>query len=306
MDQLNILITGVNGFVGSFLAAELVKKGHTVIGVGRRDECSIRGIKYVKWDVLDENFDENILSTLFEGVDVVVHLAALTTHDEIVNNKNKALIMNFLGTKNVLDRFNKSTSTKKFIYSSTGKVYGKSYRLPILETDAASPINILGKSKLITEKLVDFYDEGDKTFIILRIFNVYGPGQKDNFLIPTILNQLNKSDEITLGDTEAKRDYTYITDVIDAMVLAIEKDAPNNFSTFNVCSQKGTSAGEIVSIIGSLTKKDIKINVDKQRFRNDEESIEYGSFEKIKKELGWEPKNSLMEGLKKTLEVWRF
>lgn len=269
---MRILITGINGFIGQHLARALISKGHFVVGSG---------------DVLDKKIVEKAI----EGVDVVVHLAALTSHKDIVENKFETLEVNFLGTKNVLDAFLKSKSAKKFIYSSTGKVYGNVKFLPITEEHPTLPINALGKSKLITEKLIDFYANNEKAFIIFRIFNVFGPGQKDNFLVPTILKQIKKSNKITLGDIKAKRDYIYIDDLINAFVLAVEKDIDSGLSIFNICSGKGISAKEIVSEISKATNAPIEININPALFRKDEEDVEYGSYEKAKQILGWRPKH---------------
>ena len=209
---MKILITGINGFIGQHLASELLKKGHYVIGLSRGNKCSIKSIsKYFSGSVLDKE----LVTRAIKNVDVVVHLAALTAHKDIVDNRFKTLETNFLGTQNILNVFSKSKTTKNFLYASTGKVYGNIVKLPITETHPTNPLNILGKSKLITEKLIDFYalatlSTSKKEFVIFRTFNVYGPGQGKNFLIPTIINQLSlNKKEITLGDIDAKRDYEY-------------------------------------------------------------------------------------------------
>ena len=294
---MNILITGVNGFIGRSLAMNLQQQGYKVTGLGRDNDCSIKGITYIKGDVLDRA----IIQKAMDGIDVVIHLAGLTAHKDIVDNKYQSLETNFIGTKNVLDAFITSPSAKKFIWSSTGKVYGKIQSLPITEEHPTNPLNVLGQSKLITEQLIRFYANQSKSFVIFRIFNVYGPGQKNNFLIPTILNQI-ENEAVTLGDIKAKRDYTYIEDVIKAFGLAIEKEVVAGLSIFNICSNLGISAGEIVQAIGQSLNRQINISVNNQLFRTDEMDLEYGSYQKIKLALNWEPRHSLLEGLKKTLQ----
>jgi nucleoside-diphosphate-sugar epimerase len=299
---MKILITGVDGFIGHRLADLLISNNNYVVGLGRRDECSVKNIHaYFSGDILDEKLVEKAVS----GVDAIIHLASLTSYNDIIYDKFKTLEINLFGTKNVLNAFVKSKSAKKFIYSSSGKVYGDVKHLPISDEQIPNPLNILGKSKLITEKLIDFYSTGQKEFIIFRIFNVYGPGQQINFLIPTILSQVKESENdvktITLGNIKAKRDYVFIDDVVDAFVLAIEKNLDPGLSIFNICSGKGISAQEIVSIIENLMNIQINIKTKSFLIRNDETDIEYGSFEKAKKILGWYPKYSFRDGIKKVL-----
>lgn len=301
---MKILITGINGFIGQYLAKELIERGHFVSGIGREKKCKVKSVnKYYSGSVLDQKFIKKIVSTN----EIIVHLAALTTHEDIIVNKFETLQTNFAGTQNVLDAFSRSKITKKFIYSSTGKVYGKIINLPISEDHPTNPLNILGKSKLITEKLIDFYaaaslSTSKKEFIIFRIFNIYGLKQKNNFIIPTIISQLKaKDNSITLGDIEAKRDYVYIDDLIMAFVLAIENKSTKDISIFNICTGVGTSAAQIVKIIEKIIAKKIFIKKNKALLRSDEMKNEYGSFEKIKKAFGWQAKYTLEQGLKKII-----
>ncbi len=279
---MRILITGINGFIGQHLARTLAQRGHKVSGLG-----------HYKGGVLDRT----IVGRSIRDAQVVVHLAALTQHKDIVDNRFETLDVNLRGTKNILDAFIKSKKSRKFLYASTGKVYGKIVSLPISEDHPTNPLNILGKSKLITEKLIDFYNDNKKEFIIFRIFNIYGSGQHNNFLIPTILGQLNKK-KMVLGDLEAKRDYVYIHDLINAFILAIEKKGVTGVSIYNICTGKSFSASQIVRKISKIKGVDIKAKNNPTLIRKDEEKDEYGSFEKAKNTFGWEPKKSIEEGLK--------
>ena len=296
---MKVLITGINGFIGQHLARTLIEKNYSVVGVGRSLKCFSPKIEYYSGSVLDKK----IILRAIKNADAVVHLAALTSHQDIVDNQFETLEINFLGTKNLLDAFVVTNSAQKFLYASTGKVYGKVENLPITEKHLTMPLNILGKAKFITERLIDFYSNSKKEFIILRIFNVYGPGQKDNFLIPTILNQLgSKTKEIILGDIEAERDYVYIDDVINSFVLALERKKIEGLSIYNICSGIGTSAAQIIRMISNLKKTMIDVKINPSLQRKDEMEVEYGSFELARKELKWIPKITLAEGLHKLLK----
>ncbi len=296
---MKILITGVNGFIGQHLAKKLLEKGHFVTGIGRSKKCKVHNIKaYYEGSVLDEK----LLESAIKNADATVHLAAITSHKNIVDKKSKTLATNLLGTKNVLDVFLKSKTAKKFLYASTGKVYGKIVYLPITENHPTNPLNILGESKLETEKLIRSCNKDKKEFIIFRIFNVYGPEQNENFLIPTILKQLsNGKKEIVLGDIETKRDYIYIDDLINAFVLAIEGKGSPGISIYNICTGEGSSALKIVNLISKIKGIKVKIKVNSNLIRKDESQEEYGSFELAKRQLGWEPKINIEEGLKRLI-----
>ncbi len=283
---MRILITGINGFIGTHLAKALIQRGHIVSGLGH-DEGGV--------------LDHRIVERAIRGAEVVVHLAALTQHKDIEENKFEALETNLQGTKNILDAFSKSKKARKFLYSSTGKVYGKIVHLPISEDHPTNPQNTLGKSKLITEKLIDFYVNDQKEFIIFRIFNVYGPGQRESFLIPTVLKQLEKGKGLVLGDIKTKRDYVYIDDLVDSFVKAIEHTGVKSLSIYNICTGKSFSARQIVKLIEKIKGEKIKVKSMFSKVRHDEEKDEYGSYEKTKKTFGWEPKVYIEQGLRKLI-----
>lgn len=298
-EHMKIVITGINGFIGQHLAESLLTKGHKVIGLGRSKTSAVPNVtKYYTGSVLNK---KSVIKAV-EDADAVVHLAALTAHSDIIDNRFATLEINLEGTKNVLEAFAKSKNAKKFLYTSTGKVYGTIKKLPITEDHPTQPLNILGKSKLIAEQLIDFYNDNKKSYIIFRVFNIYGPKQKKNFLVPTILAQLDKK-EITLGDIEAKRDYVYISDFIDAIILALEKENTHGLTIYNICSGIGTSASEIVKIISKFYGKEIQVKSSRALFRTDEMDLEYGTHVKAQEQLGWNPKVSLREGLKRLLEI---
>ncbi len=300
---MNVLITGVNGFIGKNLSLYLLSKGYSLFGFDISKNCIVSGLdSYISGSVLD--FEK--IQSAMQGMDIVVHLAAITNHNDIINNKFKSLDLNLRGTINTIKAFNNSKIAKKFIFGSTGKVYGLVNNSPIEEGCCARPLNILGKSKLITEQIIDFYSCADKDYTILRMFQVYGSDQSDNFLIPTIFNQLDNiessNQEITLGDIKAKRDYVHIDDVCNAFLKVVKSEnLVNNVNIFNICTGVPSSAENIVSIIEKIGKIDINIRTDKKLLRNDEMNVEFGSNGKAKKMLNWNPKVSLYMGIERII-----
>ena len=301
--KMNIFISGINGFIGRNLATYLMKVGHEVTGIDLSSNCLLNEVpEYHIGSVLDDK----LLNKVTNNVDVVIHLAALTAHSDIVNDKFRALDINLRGTQNILKAFNNSERAHKFIYSSTGKVYGKVEQVPLSERSPTRPLNILGKSKFITEQLIDFYSNDEKDFKIFRMFQVYGPRQQDNFLIPTILSQINsvsgKRRQITLGDIKAKRDYVYVDDVVNAFVKAIDLREKTELNTLNICSGRPSNAEDIVEIISAILDIEVDIKVDRQLLRADEVDVEYGSYDKAQKFLGWSPQFTLEQGLESTIK----
>ena len=289
-----VIISGINGFIGKALASRLIKKKYHVSGLGTHGQCSIQGVSYKKCDVLDKN-------TLLESTknhDVYIHLAAITAHNNIVNHPIKTLQINWQGTNNMLESFTQNNG-KHFIYASTGKVYGKFDSLPIRENHPPKPLNILGKSKYICERLIDFFYTIDpsRQYSILRIFNIYGESQKDSFLVPTIINQL-ESGTVNLGDIKAKRDYLYRDDLIGAFLRIMEHEK-NKIDVYNVGSGKAHSAEEIANILGKIAGKKLVINANMEKYRKDELDVEYCSNKKLST-LGWKQTFTLEEGLRKT------
>ena len=160
---MDILITGVNGFLGINIAEMLAKSGHRVVGLGKKNFSKLEFLyAYHSVSVLDQES----LNLIVKEVDCVIHLAAITAHADIIDNKYETLDINLNGTRNILNAFKSSIRAKKFIYASSGKVYGNIKELPLTEESDTSPINILGKSKLIAEKLIDFYSDKDKSYLV--------------------------------------------------------------------------------------------------------------------------------------------
>ncbi len=298
MQKIKVVITGGAGFLGRYLCKNLLESGADVISLDRT-ESKVDGAQNYVADVLDLKSIEKYISQS----DVVIHLAALTAHEDIVGDPYRALEISVQGTKNVLDAFIGSAA-KQFIFPSTGKIYGKPQYLPYDEQHPLNPSTPLGKSKRITELLIDFYStNSEKSFSILRIFNVYGPCQKENFLMPTILKQLeNQKSLIILGDVQAKRDYIFIDDVVKAFIIVMQNN-PKGLNVFNVGTGKSYSAKEIVGTIEKILNRKIEIKVDPARFRKDEFADERADIAKIAT-MGWKPDFDIFEGLKQTVQAY--
>lgn len=298
---MKILVTGANGFIGRNLKSILQPKAE-VIGIGHSDN-QVASAGYKKIDVLDATAVEELFREY--RFDKVIHLAAVTFHDDIVNRKKYSLDTSLRGTENILSAFNRYCSGGTFLYSSTGKVYGGGITQPINENTPANPTNTLGKLKKMTEELIGYYadDNPGHKFSILRMFNIYGWQQRPTFVIPYIMQQLKEGNTLTLGNVDDARDYINIRDLIDCIskVLFNSEQQGKQLDFYNVGSGDPHSVRDILEIISRLTGRQLEIKIDSNRLRHDETSIEYADISKIKKTFGWNPQISLEQGIREIL-----
>lgn len=296
---MQILITGAGGFIGRKLIQTLQKNPEFNIFALSIENVEIPGVTYYQCDILDAEAVEKVFSE--NRFDCVIHLAAITAHSEIVDNRMKTFEINIRGTINLLNSFNKYCQGAQFIYSSTGKVYGKTNEMPISEKALVNPTNILGRTKRITEEVIEFYAQPDNKYLIFRIFNIYGEGQRSNFVVPTILAQLNK-EEIELGSLKDLRDYLYVGDLMDAFLACITSpDKFENVDHVNIGSGEPACVADILREIEKLTGRKLNVKVNQEKLRRDETPVEFCDHGKITSLTGWTPKHSLAEGIECTL-----
>ncbi len=292
---MKILITGITGFIGKYLAKYLNSKGHEIFGVDKEEKAVEGAIKVTAADILDKEKMKEVC----KEIDVVIHLAAIAFVPDAAEHERLAYDVNVTGTKNLVEAFEESDANK-FIFASTSKVYGTPEYLPIDENHPTKPTGPYGSTKLEAEQVIEeTAPNSGKQYIILRQFNIYGPGQDRSFLIPSIIEQVKEKEEISLGNTSVKRDYTYIGDLAECYSILLEKDMPS-LSLMNVGSGENHSVQEVVDVVSSILGKEVKVNVDENKVRKND-SDEVASVEKVKG-LGWEHITEFEEGLRKTVE----
>lgn len=303
---MKVLITGANGFIGSNLIRKLQNEPDMEIHTISRTPFGMdAAVVSHCCDILDRQG----IFEIFEGqsFDVVVHLAALTAHEEIINNKNLSLGINLQGTENIVSAFNQFCTNAAFFYASSGKVYGRTNEMPITEEAIERPTTILGKGKYITERILDFHaDAAGNKYVVMRIFNVYGGDQKENFIVPTLLKQLSKGNRLELGNIYDKRDYLYIDDLVTAIEsLIYNRQKLSLFEIVNVGSGVPVSVEDMIEELKSILKlPELTVTVSQERMRHDETAVEYCSTKKIHELTGWERKFDLRAGLTETCRRW--
>lgn len=276
-----ILVTGGSGFIGKHLIKKICSGQHEVIGVN-----SLAG------DVADKNTWSNI-----EPTDVLVHLASNTYVPDSWKDPNIFFRTNFHGTVCALD-YCRQHGTKLVYLSSY--LYGNPSKLPILESAPLVATNPYALSKKLAEEVCRFYaDSYGVKIIILRPFNVYGSGQSDRFLIPSLINQVRSQNTIIVQDLEPRRDYIYVDDLVDAIIKAMEIQL--DFDVFNIGSGVSYSVAELIRIIQSIQGSSASVKVDGER-RVGEVMNTQADISKALEILDWAPNYSITAGLSRLIK----
>jgi len=280
-----VLVTGGGGFIGSHLVAHLQRLGKAVVAPSRRDG----------FDVLTSEFPLN-------DIDHVFHLAAETGVVESWEDPVSFHHVNAHGTVRLLEQCRHRKCSITYI---SGYVYGRTRKLPIGESDHVEASNPYAFSKFIAEEACRFYARVfGLPVAILRPFNVYGPGQSDRFLLPYIARQVldPKCTMIQVLDLAPRRDYVYISDVIEAAIAAI---AAKPGEIFNVGSGTSYSVEDVIKI--TLAAADIQkpYGCPDRKVRANEIDDVVADISAIQNSLGWTPAVSFEAGLKKLIESMR-
>lgn len=279
-----ILVTGHDGFIGQKLVKELESNDNEVVGFDYRDGIDIRN-----WDQIRE----------FKDIDVIYHLAAITFVPYSFENPRETYEVNVLGTLNILE-LGRLMNVEKIVTMSSF-VYGRPHYLPIDEDHPLSSNNPYTGSKLVMEQLCNTYSaDFGLDCVIFRPFNIYGAGQNENFLIPSIIKQL-KEGKIELKDPEPKRDFIYVTDVIDALINAGNFKGDEKVNIFNIGYGKSYSVKEIVDKIVELHGKPVDVKYTGER-RPNEVMDTVANIDKARNKLGWNPIVDLESGLRKVMD----
>ena len=297
LNGASVLVTGATGFVGPYLVQALTKKDtHVKI-------LSI-GMDEIPSSLCAENLDivtgditkPETLDGITEGVDFVFHLAAISNVDYAVKNPVKTYDVNVRGTLNLLEEVRKN-SVQKFVYVSSSHVYGVPQYIPVDEKHRIAPREPYAASKAAAENIINGYSGAyGINAAIVRPFNIYGPGQHETFLIPSIIKQaLSGNAVMEVGNLEPTRDFTYITDVMAGFLIIAESGS----GVYNIGSGIEVKVGDIVRKIVDIINSDIEIRsvVDRQRSGGVEIPRMCADVSRLR-EIEWEPKVGLDEGLK--------
>jgi len=260
---IRALITGVNGFVGPYLAKELQSNGYLVFGCSLEKDSSINMLeKYFSCDVTNINQVRSVIE--LAKPDVIFHLAGFSSVSKSFENPDLCNKINVGGTKNILDSIKMLNISPKLICISSAEVYGQPKKNPVNERAPLQPNSPYGLSKVEQEKLISSYSNS----IIVRAFNHTGQNQPDTFVIPSFQKQVTEAkngSKIFVGNIDIIRDFSDVNDVVKAYRIISEKGVSGE--VYNVGSGKGLSLKKILENMIKKSGKDLKITVDSSKFR---------------------------------------
>jgi nucleoside-diphosphate-sugar epimerase len=278
-----VMVTGGTGFIGAAVTTALRQAGRDVIALGRSDG--------------DIASPETLERHRGKAVTSVVHCAGRTFVPDSWNDPAGFMTTNLLGTLHVLE-FCRAEGAR--LAHLSAYIYGQPEKLPIVESAPVRANNPYALSKHLAEQACRFHAEQFGVPVtILRPFNVYGPGQARQFLIPTILAQLHGV-TIEMLDLEPRRDYVFLEDLVDAILRAEMLTAPG-CRIINIGSGKSVSVAEIVAAAQAVAGTSLKV-VSRDKKRSNEIPDVVADIAAARDLLDWAPRKGLAEGLK---ECWR-
>lgn len=300
------LVTGGAGFIGSHLSEYLLKEGNEVVVLDSFDDYYTKKLQNLDYLKTHENFklikgnilDLELVKKLMVDVDYVFHHAAQAGVRISVRDPFKSNEVNVNGTLNILYAA-KENNVKKVINASSSSVYGNTPYLPMKEEHTPVPMSPYGVSKLAAEKYCEVFQEvyGIKT-ISLRYFTVYGPRQRPDMAIRIFVDRLLQDKPIVVfGDGEQTRDFTFISDVVNANILCMKTSATG---FFNIGCGNNISVNNLIKVIMETMDKNIEPIYEELQLGDAPHT--WADNKKAFEQLGWKPTISIKEGIEKFVE----
>jgi nucleoside-diphosphate-sugar epimerase len=299
------LVTGGAGFIGSNLVRGLLERGDHVrvldnFSTGSRGNLEGLDIEVIEGELRSYERVHNAV----RGVDVVYHLGALGSVPRSVQDPLTSSAVNVEGTLNVLLAA-RDEGVRRVVYSSSSSVYGTRRDLPVTEQTPPDPISPYGVAKLAAERYcVSFSRVYTLETVVLRFFNVFGPRQSPlsqyAAVVPLFVTAIGHGEPITIeGDGEQSRDFTYVTNVVDASIRAAEAEGASGH-IFNVSSGSPATVNQLADAIGRIAGKQVARQFAPPRTGDIRDS--WADIGAAREALGFEPRIDLDEGLRLTVE----
>lgn len=305
-----VLVTGADGFIGSHLTEMLIEAGAEVRALAYYNSFNSWGwledagclpkIEVVCGDVRDPHFCRELV----RGTEVVFHLAALIAIPYSYVAPDSYVDTNIRGTLNICQAA-REAGCERVIHTSTSEVYGTAQYVPIDENHPLQPQSPYSASKIAADAMaMSFHNAFGLPLTIARPFNTYGPRQSARAVIPTIITQIAAgAKSIKLGDVSPTRDFNYVLDTCRGFLALAECDAAVG-QTVNIGSNTEISVGDTLNLIRELMGNDVEFVTDSERLRPEKSEVFrlWCDNRRIRELAGFEPRYSLSEGLKETIE----
>jgi UDP-glucose 4-epimerase len=323
---VRVLVTGGAGYIGSVVAGELLQAGHEVVVFDNLSHGHRQAVPPNAELIVGDLADRAHLDEIFgsRAIASVIHLAALIEAGESMKAPETFFRNNTVNALVLLEAM-LAANVKRFVFSSTAALFGNPERTPIQEDDRVHPTNAYGESKLLVERMLAWFHQiYDLRYASLRYFNAAGASRPDQgeahqpetHLIPRILEvALGRGEHVTIFGTDyptpdgtCVRDYVHVSDLARAHVLALEalaiEKSPQSFSPliYNLGNGQGFSVREVVEVARSVTGHAIPV-VESPR-RAGDPAILIASSEKIRRELGWQPRFHDLKSIVESAWQW--
>jgi len=306
----SVLVTGAGGFIGSHLVERLVECGCQVRGLVRYNSRSDYGLledipqghKEKVAVIAGDLRDAGAVRKAVAGVDMIFHLGSLIAIPYSYIHPEEVIETNVMGTLNVMLAA-KEHGVSKVVHTSTSEVYGTALYVPIDEKHPLQGQSPYSASKIGADKIVEsFHGSFELPVTTIRPFNTYGPRQSARAVIPTIITQALTQPAVHLGAVTPTRDFTYVSDIVEAFIRIAECDDVIG-RTFNVGSSLEISIGGLAGRIMGLLGKEIEVVQHDDRLRPEKSEVQrlWADNTLAQRTFGWRPSVSLEEGLQRTI-----
>lgn len=311
-----VLVTGGLGFIGSTLAMALVRLGARVTvldsllpeyGGNLFNVQDVRGRLEVN---ISDMRDTHSLNVLVQGQEIIFHLAGQVSHGDSMRDPQLDLAVNCASSMNLVEACRRSNPGARLVYTSTRQVYGVPQKLPVTEDHPALPVDVNGINKLAAEYYHLLYHRTyDLRSTVLRLTNTYGPRQQirnnRQGFIGIFMRQALRGERLQVfGNGHQLRDFNYVDDVVNALLLAAATDACFGH-VFNLGAPMHHSVLELVRMLGELTG----VTFETVPFPDDRKLIDigdyYGDYSRFAQATQWEPTVGLQAGLARSIDFFR-
>ena len=294
-----VLVVGGTGFLGYHLIKRCLRYNMKVISISRKKPSKIFYLKKVDYKIGNLSNSQKLKKIIKSDYNFVVNFGGNIDH----NNKKRTYSSHYLGVKNLYEAL-KEKKIDKFIQIGSSSEYGKFFG-KVKETDICKPKLIYGKSKLKTTKfLINRFKKKKFPIIVLRFFQVYGPLQKKNRLIPYVIHSSLKDKRFKCSEGSQLRDFLYIDDAINSIFKIFQNKKNITGKIFNIGSGKPIKVKNLILMIKKLVKKGKPV-FGVLNLRIDESMKIYPELKKAKNLLKWKSRVSLNKGLEKSINYYR-
>jgi UDP-glucuronate 4-epimerase len=304
---MNVLVTGIAGFIGSHTGERLLKDNHNVIGIDNFDPFYSKTFKefnlqnlhsspnftFYETDIRDKQSLKDIFSN--HKIDAVIHLAAKAGVRPSIENIEDYYDVNINGSIALLEAM-RASNVKKIAFASSSSVYGNNEKVPFSESDVVdNPISPYAATKKSCELLSHVYSHlYGFDITCLRFFTVFGPRQRPDLAIHKFTRMIDKGQPIPFyGDGSTSRDYTYVDDIVDGIICALNN--LGGYRVYNLGESRVIKLNELVLAIEKALGKTAII--DKKPFQQGDVQKTYADITKAKTEIGYNPSYDFQQGI---------